>query len=132
MASAAPPPTVEGLRLFLVEDELLVAMLLEDMLGDLGCVVVDVAGTLDQALDWVDRISADADGAILDVNLGGEQVFPVADALAERRVPFLFATSYGRRGVAARYPDATVLEKPYGLEELARALATLNPPAAPN
>lgn len=130
MASASPPPTIEGLRLFLVEDELLVAMLLEDMLGDLGCVVVDVAGTLDQALNQLDLISADADGAILDVNLGGEQVFPVADALTERNIPFLFATSYGRRGVAARYPDATVLDKPYGLPELAAALATIGPPAA--
>ncbi|HRD29207.1 MAG TPA: response regulator, partial [Caulobacter sp.] len=71
---------IEGLRLFLVEDEALVAMLLEDMLADLGCVVVDTAGSLDQALGRLEDIAGRADGAILDVNLGGEQVYPFADA----------------------------------------------------
>jgi CheY-like chemotaxis protein len=72
--------SLEGLRLFLVEDEALVAMLLEDMLSDLGCVVIDIAGSLSQALDRLDSLDATADGAILDVNLGGEQVYPFADA----------------------------------------------------
>lgn len=127
MATAAAPPTLEGLRLFVVEDELLVAMLLEAMLGDLGCVVIDVAGTLDQALARLERMSGGADAAILDVNLAGEPVFPVADALAARNIPFLFATGYGRRGVSARYPNATVLDKPYGLEDLAAALTAIAP-----
>ena len=118
---------LEGLRLFVVEDEALVAMLLEDMLTDLGCVVVDVAGSLSQALERVDTVSGRADAAILDVNLGGEQVYPFADALAERQVPFLFATGYGRVGVAARYPSARVLTKPYGPEELVAALSSLTP-----
>lgn len=117
--------SIEGLRLFLVEDEALVAMLLEDMLSDLGCVVVDVAGSLSQALDRLDTVSDTADGAILDVNLGGEQVYPFADALAARQIPFLFATGYGRVGVSARYPTAPVLAKPYGPAELAAALETL-------
>ena len=122
--------SLEGLRLFLVEDEALVAMLLEDMLSDLGCVVIDVAGSLSQALDRLDSLDATADGAILDVNLGGEQVYPFADALAERRIPFIFATGYGRMGVAARYPTAPVLAKPYGSTELATALQTLRRPDA--
>lgn len=116
---------IEGLRLFVVEDEALVAMLLEDMLTDLGCVVVDTAGSLDQALDRLEDIAGQADGAILDVNLGGEQVYPFADALAARKVPFLFATGYGRVGVAARYPTTPVLAKPYAPDELAAALASI-------
>ena len=116
--------SLEGLRLFLVEDEALVAMLLEDMLADLGCVVVEVAGSLSQALERLDAAN-DADGAILDVNLGGEQVYPFADALAAREIPFLFATGYGRVGVSARYPAAQVLAKPYGQAELAAALETI-------
>lgn len=117
--------SLEGLRLFLVEDEALVAMLLEDMLSDLGCIVVEVAGSLSQALERLDDLDARADGAILDVNLGGEQVYPFADALAERKIPFLFATGYGRMGVSARYPTRPVLAKPYGPTELAAALETL-------
>lgn len=130
MSTESDVRAVEGLKLFLVEDEALVAMLLEDMLADLGCVVLDVAGTLDQALSRVDDVTARADAAILDVNLGSEQVYPFADALAERGVPFVFATGYGRVGVAARYPAAQVLAKPYGPLELAAALATLRPTAA--
>ena len=117
--------SLQGLRLFVVEDEALVAMLLEDMLADLGCVVVHVAGSLSQALDKLDDVKGKADGAILDVNLGGEQVYPFADALAARDIPFLFATGYGRMGVTARYPTAPVLAKPYGSLELAAALATI-------
>lgn len=117
--------SLEGLRLFLVEDEALVAMLLEDMLADLGCVVVDVVGSVGEALARLDGIGDRADGAILDVNLGGEQVYPFADALAARKVPFLFATGYGRMGVAARYPTTPVLAKPYGPEELAAALSSI-------
>lgn len=128
MTIATHPMPLEGLKLFLVEDEALVAMLLEDMLADLGCVVLDVAGTLAQAFARVDEVTAKADGAILDVNLGTEQVYPFADALAERGVPFMFATGYGRVGVAARYPSAQVLAKPYGPAELAAALATLKGP----
>lgn len=117
--------SLEGLRLFVVEDESLVAMLLEGMLEELGCEVVDVAGSLDQALASLDNIVGEAHAAILDVNLGGEMVYPLADKLAERRVPFLFATGYGRAGVASRYPGAPVLAKPYRHEDLAAALAAV-------
>lgn len=116
----------EGLRLFIVEDEALVAMLLEDMLTDLGCEVVGVASSLEQALDGLETTIGQADGAILDVNLGGEQVYPFADALARRHFPFLFATGYGRVGVAALYPTTPVLTKPYASAELAAALSSIS------
>jgi CheY-like chemotaxis protein len=119
---------IDGLKLFVVEDESLVAMLLEGILADLGCVVVDVVGTLKQALASLDEVADRADAAILDVNLGGEQVYPFADGLAERNIPFVFATGYGRAGVAIRYPNTPVLEKPYRAEDLAAALASLSQP----
>jgi CheY-like chemotaxis protein len=97
-------------------------MLLEQMLEELGCVVVNLSGTVAQALDQVEKVASKVDIAILDVNLGGERVYPVADALAERDVPFLFATGYGPAGLDDRYPDRTVLSKPYVEASLVNAL----------
>ena len=113
---------LRGLRLFVVEDEALVAMLLEQMLEELGCVVVNLSGTVAQALDQVEKVASKVDIAILDVNLGGERVYPVADALAERDVPFLFATGYGPAGLDDLYPERTVLSKPYVEASLVNAL----------
>jgi CheY-like chemotaxis protein len=105
-----------GLRLLVVEDEALVAMALEDMLDELGCVVVDVAGTLARGIALAAELSID--GAILDINLGGEKVFPVAARLAERGVPFVFCTGYGLAGVPADFAKAPTLAKPYDQRQL--------------
>lgn len=119
-----PPSTsLRGLRLLVVEDEAMVAMLVEDMLTDLGCVVVGVAGTVANGLAVVGAGDVALDGAVLDVNIGGEKVFPVADALAARGVPFLFATGYGAAGVADRYADKRVIAKPFQSRVLEDALA---------
>ena len=107
-----------GLRLLVVEDETIVALMLEDMLGDFGCVVVDVAGTLAKGLDLATDENLDLDGAILDVNLGGEQVYPVAERLETRGVPFIFCTGYGRAGLAPSFAHIPTLAKPYLREEL--------------
>ncbi len=123
MDAASAAPLIEGLRVFVVEDEALVAIMLEDMLIDLGCTVVGVAGNIHDALSRL--VDSDADGAVLDVNIGGEKVFPVADALAARGTPFVFATGYGRTGLDDRYPRAPVLTKPYSRDALALALASL-------
>ena len=112
-----------GLRLLVVEDEAMVAMLVEDMLEDLGCVVVAVAGNVAAAIAIAGQHDAVFDGALLDVNLGGEMVFPVADALARRGVPFVFATGYGRAGIEERFLDAPVICKPFGFESLRIALS---------
>lgn len=109
--------------MFVVEDEALVAMLLEDLLFELGCRVVDSVGSVSGALDRIENTVAD--GAVLDVNIGGEKVFPVADALAARGIPFLFATGYGPGGLAELYPSAPVLTKPYTSDALAQALARI-------
>lgn len=103
-------------RVLIVEDEALVGMALEDALGLLGVDVVGVAGTVDEALE---RIEADQfDGAILDVQLHGKDVLPVAESLQQHGIPFVFATGYGRAGVPEKYRDALVLQKPFMPAEL--------------
>lgn len=109
---------LNGLRLLVVEDETMIAMMLEDMLDTLGCVVVDVAGTLSRGLDLADNEALSLDGAILDVNLGGEKVYPVAERLAARGVPFIFCTGYGLTGLEASFAHVPTLAKPYLREDL--------------
>src|SRR6185295_15398151 len=91
------PVSLAGLRVLVVEDEMMVSMLIEDMLSDLGCTVVGPASRLDEALEL-----AKADGidcAVLDVNLGGQPIFPLADLLRQMGRPFAFATGYGDAGL---------------------------------
>jgi CheY-like chemotaxis protein len=110
-----------GLRVLVVEDEALVAMLIEDALADLGCVVVALVAGLDEALDLA--ASERLDAAVLDVNLAGREAYPAADRLAERGVPFVFATGYGPQGLRDGYRDRPALQKPFEPRELAAALA---------
>ncbi|HEY1750603.1 MAG TPA: response regulator [Caulobacteraceae bacterium] len=107
-----------GLRLLVVEDEALVAMELEDMLDELGCVVVDVAGTVSRGVALAGDRGVPLDGAILDVNLGGEKVYPVAERLAQRGVPFVFCTGYGLDGIARHFSHVPTLSKPYSQRQL--------------
>jgi CheY-like chemotaxis protein len=112
------------LRVLVVEDEGLVAMLLEDMLDDLGCEVACSAATVAEAMRWVGEGGV-ADAALLDVNMAGETVWPVADALRARRTPFAFTSGYGQLS-EARFRDAPLLSKPINaerLEEVLRAFA---------
>jgi len=116
-------PSLAGLRLLLVEDEAMVAMLVEDMLTDLGCVVVDVAGTVSRGVALASDGTLSLDGAILDVNLGGEKVYPVAEALTARNVPFVFSTGYGIAGISEAFSHVPVLSKPYDIRVLGQALS---------
>ena len=107
----------------------MIALAMEDMLTDLGCIVVDVAGTLVQAMRRLDGMADALDGAILDVNLGGgEKIYPVADALAVRGAPFIFATGYGPGGLDQRYRQTPVLAKPVGQAALRAALVKFRGP----
>jgi CheY-like chemotaxis protein len=114
---------LSGRRILVVEDEMMVLWSIEDMLADLGCESVAAAATVDQGLALLDGPAFDA--AMLDVNLDGVKSYPVADALAKRGVPFLFATGYGNHDKVGGYPDRPVLRKPYQLKDLATALSEL-------
>ena len=116
-----------GARILVVEDELMIAMLLEDMLDELGCALVAAVGNVEAALD---RIAADRiDAAILDVNLAGGKGDRVAEALIARGVPFLIATGAHPDSLTWEgYRGRQILRKPFQLEGLASGLArTLRP-----
>ena len=120
---------LQTLRVFVVEDESLVAMQLEDILADLGCAVVGMAMRLSRALEMLETIK-EIDVAILDVNLGGEKVYAVAETLRGRGVPMVFATGYGRGGVLAEWQSRPVLQKPYTDAQVAQVLVEAVTPRA--
>lgn len=119
MISRSP---LHGLRMMIVEDETMVAMMVEDLLETFGCEVVAVAGTVKQALEFVATENVTIDGAILDVNIGGEKVFPVADALAARGISFIFATGYGASGIDPGFEEHPVIAKPFRVAALNQIL----------
>jgi CheY-like chemotaxis protein len=108
-------------RVLVVEDEVLVAMHIEDVLTELGCLVVKVATNLQQALSAAR--AEDIDFAVLDINLGGsDRSYPVADILRERQIPFLFVSGYTSGGLSEEYRAAVRLRKPFRTRELAQAI----------
>ncbi len=112
-----------GLRVLVVEDEMMVSMLIEDMLSDLGCVVIGPAARLDEAIALAE--STQIDCAVLDVNLGGQPIFPLADILRAKGAPFAFATGYGDAGLRDVDKGSPVLQKPFRESDLARILGEL-------
>ena len=120
---------LSGRRVLVVEDEMIVAWLLEDMLADFGCVVVGPAARVEQALAVIDAEAIDA--AVLDLNLNGQKSYPVADALAARGVPFVFSTGYDKGSLLDGYRSFPVLQKPYHRAELGDTLAKLLTPKEP-
>lgn len=119
---------LQGIRVLIVEDETLVALMLEDMLEELGCLVLDIAWRLPQAIKVAETSNADV--AVLDVNIAGERVDPVADILERRRIPFVFATGYGAAGLPQRLKAHPVLPKPVSSQELSRVLCQILDQAA--
>lgn len=121
-----PQNLLAGQRVLLVEDSLIIALDAEDILSRLGADSVVTAGSVDAALDLIDAATPTI--ALLDINLGIGTSFPIADVLHEREVPFMFATGYGEQ---AKFPDVhrarPVVQKPYTIGNIARALATLLP-----
>jgi DNA-binding response OmpR family regulator len=111
------------LRILVIEDEMLVAMNIEDMLLELGHEMAGLAGRLEHALALARDSTFDL--AMLDVNLAGEPSFPVAQVLAERGIPFLFATGYGIKGISETYRDRPVLQKPFRATDLSDILRSM-------
>jgi CheY-like chemotaxis protein len=109
-----------GKRILLVEDEFIVAAMAEDMLTELGATVIGPANTIAMGLSLAETDTIDA--AVLDVNMGGDRIDPVAEMLSARSIPIVFATGYGD-GALGRAHEALILDKPYTQEQLANALA---------
>jgi DNA-binding response OmpR family regulator len=115
--------TLAGRRVLLVEDELMIAMLVETILDDENCITVGPYGDLDSALAAARSETIDA--AVLDINLAGKMVFPVADVLTERGVPFLLLSGYGSATLPSDRRHWTVCDKPFKSSELLRVLSRL-------
>ena len=103
---------LSGRRVLVVEDESLVAMLLETILEDMGCTPVGPASNVDEG-EAIARDTVDLDAALLDVNLAGRQVFPVAAVLKARGVPFVFSTGYGESGLPDEWRGNPTIQKPF-------------------
>jgi CheY-like chemotaxis protein len=108
------------MRILLVEDEVMIAIHMEDLVADLGHEVAATASRLSEALQLAAR--SDFDFAILDVNLAGAMSFPVADLLSRRGLPYVFATGYGSGAVLAPYNRHVIMRKPIGRRELSWAI----------
>lgn len=113
------------LRLLIVEDETLISLLIETTVRDLGHEAAGCAYSVADALTVLDERPETIDAAMLDVNLGGRLVYPVADALEARCIPYAFLTGYGAHGVPARFSHARVMQKPFTEDDLADAMALL-------
>jgi DNA-binding response OmpR family regulator len=109
-----------GRRVLIVEDEGIVAMLLEDMLVELGHEVIGTVGRMDRAAQLISETSAEV--VILDVNLNGEQTYPLASTLSSRGIPFIFSTGYGSSGLKEEWRNAPALQKPFQARELERGM----------
>ena len=107
--------------MLVIEDEVIVGMLLEDMLDELGCEVAAISTHIEEALQLARTL--DIDLAILDINLRGKPSFPVADVLSSRGVPFMFATGYGAQILKPPYSGTPILQKPFQLDDLQRMLS---------
>jgi CheY-like chemotaxis protein len=117
-------PGSSGLRILVVEDEPMIATSLDDLLTDFGYRVVGPAYNLDQGMQLIK--SEAIDGAVLDVNLGGERVFSLADTLAERSIPFVYVTGYGKLLRNCNH-GRPVLQKPYKTQHLLEIIAGWRP-----
>ena len=120
---------LSGRSVFLVEDEVMIRMMVADMLEELGYKIAAEAGDIPEAMRLAEATQFDI--AILDVNVNGKVISPVADLIKARNRPFIFATGYGSSGLPEQYRDRPALQKPFQLETLAQMInATLKDAAA--
>ena len=117
---ASEPEKAKRRSILIVEDEPLIALMLTDMLADLGFEVAASVTQVSEALAILRNLKIDV--ALLDVNIGTEKIDPVADLLAARGTPFIFTTGYGNSGVPVNHAGSAVLQKPFHIDELANTL----------
>jgi CheY-like chemotaxis protein len=115
--------STKSLKVFLIEDEAMIRMMEVDMLEELGHYIAAEAGHLDKAIELAR--STDFDLAILDVNLDGKNITPVAELIHARGLPIIFATGYGAAGVPEEFRDRPTLQKPFELQALHAALNSI-------
>jgi CheY-like chemotaxis protein len=113
-----------GWLVLIVEDDPIIGMMLQDMLQQLGCRSIGPVGSVAAALKLLNSTPS-IDAALLDCNLGREMVWPVADRLRSDNIPFVFSTGYGQAGVDPRFVGTPVLNKPFPISMLQRALMPL-------
>jgi CheY-like chemotaxis protein len=118
MTATRPP----GGSVFLVEDEVMIRMMVAEMLEELGYRVAAEAGEIGEAIKLVQ--STEFDLAILDVNVNGKVISPVAELIKARNRPFIFATGYGSSGLPEEYRDRPMLQKPFQIDTLAQMIET--------
>jgi CheY-like chemotaxis protein len=119
-----PPVPAKALRILVVEDEVLIRMLFEEMLADLGHVVDGSVGRVEEALELAKQ--SQCDFAILDVHLNGVEVYPVAEALDERGIPFIFATGYAGAEIPEKFRGRPTMQKPFQAEALQEMLRQIS------
>lgn len=109
-----------GLRILVVEDEALLTMTMEDMLADLKCELIGPVGRVSVAVELA--AAEPLDGALLDVNVAGAEVFPVAHQLRDRGIPFIFVSGYGPDALPTEWRDRPILRKPFVISDLAKCI----------
>lgn len=120
VSAEANEDLLKGVRVLVVEDEAAISMLLEDMLLDFGCEIVGPAARLATALEMAQSETFVV--AILDVNVAGEPIYPVAEAIVQRDLPLVFSTGYGGAGIREPFRDRPVVQKPFSQADLKRTL----------
>ncbi|HXC90864.1 MAG TPA: response regulator [Stellaceae bacterium] len=119
---------LQGFRILVVEDEFLVATLIQDILETAGCVVSGPIPRLAEAVSAAEVETCDA--AVLDINLGGHRVFPVAEILSRRQIPFVFVTGYAVDSLPGEHHGRPTIRKPFSNQELVNTVASLMNAAA--
>lgn len=127
MDGSASPESL-SMRLLVVEDEAMIAMMLEDIIEDLGHRVVEVVASIQEALNKIEEKAGEIDAAVVDANLGGESASPVTDALRRVQIPFVIASGYDTPELQRLGFDGPCIRKPYLREEVSRALAAIGRP----
>jgi two-component SAPR family response regulator len=120
MNLASSESDLTGWRVLVIEDEMMVTLLFQDLLADIGCEIIGVASHFNDAIEKAKSLSFDV--AILDVNLNGQKAFSIAESLAERGVAFVFATGYDATSLPESFHNVPLLQKPFEKRDLERAL----------
>ena len=119
-------PTLDGRKVLIVEDQYLIADDMRQAIEALGGAVIGPASTVEKAMEML--AGGDVDLALLDLNIAGDPVYRVAEALAAKGTPFIFATGYGESATPAQFARAPHLEKPVTLQAISDCVARLGPP----